>query len=174
MFKGSCYVCVLQSTQLPWSSDSSLCKTVDPENMFWCCSFTWTCICLDSLVWMAIVVKYHLCALVLTMNSQVISLGDTIKFSLSPSKSRDRLSTNVPGVPVDESNLVWWPYIFWHITSSIIDAHLIFSASLTLLWTCRSSRRSTFIDRKLGLITFFGYCYYACPFVLRNFSFFWH
>jgi 4-diphosphocytidyl-2C-methyl-D-erythritol kinase len=55
---------------------------------------------------MAIVVKYHLCALVLTMNSQVISLGDTIKFSLSPSKSRDRLSTNVPGVPVDESNLV--------------------------------------------------------------------
>jgi 4-diphosphocytidyl-2-C-methyl-D-erythritol kinase len=36
----------------------------------------------------------------------VISLGDTIKFSLSPSKSRDRLSTNVPGVPVDESNLI--------------------------------------------------------------------
>ncbi|CAO2171770.1 unnamed protein product [Urochloa humidicola] len=36
----------------------------------------------------------------------VISLGDTIKFSLSPSKSRDRLSTNVSGVPVDESNLI--------------------------------------------------------------------
>ena len=55
---------------------------------------------------MAIAAKYHLYAQVLIMNSQVISLGDTVKFSLSPSKSRDRLSTNVPGVPVDESNLV--------------------------------------------------------------------
>ncbi|KDP34537.1 hypothetical protein JCGZ_11087 [Jatropha curcas] len=36
----------------------------------------------------------------------VISLGDTIKFSLSPSKSKDRLSTNVSGVPLDERNLV--------------------------------------------------------------------
>ncbi|KAL9458503.1 hypothetical protein AB3S75_007380 [Citrus x aurantiifolia] len=36
----------------------------------------------------------------------VISLGDTIKFSLSPLKSRDRLSTNVPGIPVDDSNLI--------------------------------------------------------------------
>ncbi|KAK6144125.1 hypothetical protein DH2020_020945 [Rehmannia glutinosa] len=36
----------------------------------------------------------------------VISLGDKIKFSLSPSKSTDRLSTNVPGVPLDERNLI--------------------------------------------------------------------
>ncbi|KAG8078213.1 hypothetical protein GUJ93_ZPchr0007g4153 [Zizania palustris] len=36
----------------------------------------------------------------------VISLGDTIKFSLSPIKTKDRLSTNVSGVPVDESNLI--------------------------------------------------------------------
>ncbi|CAN6443469.1 unnamed protein product [Victoria cruziana] len=36
----------------------------------------------------------------------VISLGDTIKFSLSPTKIRDRLSTNVPGIPLDESNLI--------------------------------------------------------------------
>ncbi|KAJ9146631.1 hypothetical protein P3X46_028870 [Hevea brasiliensis] len=36
----------------------------------------------------------------------VISLGDTIKFSLSPSKSKDRLSTNVSGVPLDERNLI--------------------------------------------------------------------
>ncbi|VAH65037.1 unnamed protein product [Triticum turgidum subsp. durum] len=36
----------------------------------------------------------------------VVSLGDTIKFSLSPSKSKDRLSTNVAGVPVDDSNLI--------------------------------------------------------------------
>ncbi|GFP81112.1 4-diphosphocytidyl-2-c-methyl-d-erythritol kinase chloroplastic/chromoplastic [Phtheirospermum japonicum] len=35
----------------------------------------------------------------------VISLGDKIKFSLSPSKSTDRLSTNVSGVPLDDRNL---------------------------------------------------------------------
>lgn len=36
----------------------------------------------------------------------VISLGDTIKFSLSPIKTKDRLSTNVPGVPLDDRNLI--------------------------------------------------------------------
>ncbi|KAK9156577.1 hypothetical protein Scep_003151 [Stephania cephalantha] len=36
----------------------------------------------------------------------VISLGDKIKFSLSPTKTKDRLSTNLPGVPVDERNLI--------------------------------------------------------------------
>ncbi|XP_040993134.1 4-diphosphocytidyl-2-C-methyl-D-erythritol kinase, chloroplastic isoform X1 [Juglans microcarpa x Juglans regia] len=36
----------------------------------------------------------------------VISLGDIIKFSLSPSKSKDRLSANVSGVPLDERNLI--------------------------------------------------------------------
>ncbi|XP_054797687.1 4-diphosphocytidyl-2-C-methyl-D-erythritol kinase, chloroplastic isoform X1 [Prosopis cineraria] len=36
----------------------------------------------------------------------VISLGDTIKFSLSPSTIKDRLSTNVSGVPIDDSNLI--------------------------------------------------------------------
>ncbi|KAK4784991.1 hypothetical protein SAY86_001680 [Trapa natans] len=36
----------------------------------------------------------------------VISLGDTIKFSLSPSKTKDRLSTNVSGVPLDDRNLI--------------------------------------------------------------------
>lgn len=35
----------------------------------------------------------------------VISLGDTIKFSLAPA-NKDRLSTNVAGVPLDERNLV--------------------------------------------------------------------
>lgn len=39
-------------------------------------------------------------------NFQVISLGDTIKFSLSPTKTKDRLSASVPGVPLDERNLV--------------------------------------------------------------------
>ncbi|KAJ8750225.1 hypothetical protein K2173_014140 [Erythroxylum novogranatense] len=36
----------------------------------------------------------------------VISLGDIIKFSLSPSKSQDRLSANVSGVPLDDRNLI--------------------------------------------------------------------
>ncbi|KAL9405264.1 hypothetical protein Peur_002236 [Populus x canadensis] len=36
----------------------------------------------------------------------VISLGDVIKFSLSPSKRIDRLSTNVSGVPLTEDNLI--------------------------------------------------------------------
>jgi TctA family transporter len=40
------------------------------------------------------------------LSPQVISLGDVIKFSLSPSKSIDRLSTNVSGVPLTEDNLV--------------------------------------------------------------------
>eukprot|EP00271_Cylindrocystis_brebissonii_P005298 TRINITY_DN17283_c0_g2_i1.p1 TRINITY_DN17283_c0_g2~~TRINITY_DN17283_c0_g2_i1.p1 ORF type:complete len:496 (+),score=92.83 TRINITY_DN17283_c0_g2_i1:76-1563(+) len=35
-----------------------------------------------------------------------ISLGDTLKFSLSPSKTRDSLTTNALGVPLDEKNLV--------------------------------------------------------------------
>ncbi|KAJ0978934.1 hypothetical protein J5N97_014408 [Dioscorea zingiberensis] len=36
----------------------------------------------------------------------VISLGDTIKFSLSPLKTGDRLSTNSSGVPLDDRNLI--------------------------------------------------------------------
>ncbi|KAK2441651.1 4-(cytidine 5'-diphospho)-2-C-methyl-D-erythritol kinase [Trifolium repens] len=36
----------------------------------------------------------------------VISLGDIIKFSLSPSNTKDALSTNVSGVPLDDRNLI--------------------------------------------------------------------
>ncbi|KAH9613028.1 hypothetical protein KSS87_008565 [Heliosperma pusillum] len=36
----------------------------------------------------------------------VISLGDKIKFSLSPSKTKDSLTTNVAGVPLDDRNLI--------------------------------------------------------------------
>lgn len=36
----------------------------------------------------------------------VISLGDKMKFSLSPSKTTDRLSTNVTGIPIDDQNLI--------------------------------------------------------------------
>ncbi len=37
---------------------------------------------------------------------QVISLGDIIKFSISPSTTKDSLTTNASGVPLDEKNLV--------------------------------------------------------------------
>ncbi|KAK7846004.1 4-diphosphocytidyl-2-c-methyl-d-erythritol kinase [Quercus suber] len=37
---------------------------------------------------------------------KVISLGDILKFSLSPSKTKDSLSTNVSGVPLDDRNLI--------------------------------------------------------------------
>eukprot|EP00245_Coleochaete_scutata_P011684 TRINITY_DN4384_c0_g2_i1.p1 TRINITY_DN4384_c0_g2~~TRINITY_DN4384_c0_g2_i1.p1 ORF type:complete len:378 (+),score=78.15 TRINITY_DN4384_c0_g2_i1:107-1135(+) len=35
-----------------------------------------------------------------------ISLGDTLKFSISPSTKRDSLTTDSPGVPLDDKNLV--------------------------------------------------------------------
>ena len=48
----------------------------------------------------------YCCNVIILLRLQVISLGDTIKFSLSPLKTKDRLSTNVPGVPLDDKNLV--------------------------------------------------------------------
>ncbi|KAJ7532757.1 hypothetical protein O6H91_13G018600 [Diphasiastrum complanatum] len=36
----------------------------------------------------------------------VISLGDVLKFSISPSKTKDSLTTNVSGVPLDDRNLI--------------------------------------------------------------------
>ncbi|KAL2652797.1 hypothetical protein R1flu_020925 [Riccia fluitans] len=36
----------------------------------------------------------------------VISLGDIIKFSISPSKTKDSLTTSAVGVPLDEKNLI--------------------------------------------------------------------
>lgn len=35
-----------------------------------------------------------------------ISLGDVLKFSISPSKHKDSLTTTAPGVPLDSSNLI--------------------------------------------------------------------
>ena len=40
------------------------------------------------------------------VRAQTISLGDVLKFSVSPSKTRDSLTTTAPGVPLDSSNLV--------------------------------------------------------------------
>lgn len=36
----------------------------------------------------------------------VVSLGDIIKFSISPSTTKDSLTTNVGGIPLDDSNLI--------------------------------------------------------------------
>lgn len=45
------------------------------------------------------------------VGGQTISLGDVLKFSVSPSQTRDSLTTTAPGVPLDGSNLVgaWTP-----------------------------------------------------------------
>lgn len=45
---------------------------------------------------------------------QVISLGDVLKFSLSPSKKKDSLTTNAAGVPLDDRNLVGDDEIYHH------------------------------------------------------------
>eukprot|EP00894_Picocystis_sp_ML_P004856 jgi/Pico_ML_1/55373/g1067.t1 len=37
----------------------------------------------------------------------VIDLGDTLKFSLSPSTTRDAITTRSPDVPLDKSNLIY-------------------------------------------------------------------
>ncbi|KAL5994696.1 hypothetical protein ACLOJK_024749 [Asimina triloba] len=49
---------------------------------------------------------HDLASLFHNLHTQVISLGDTIKFSLSPTRKKDQLSTNVPGVPLDDRNLI--------------------------------------------------------------------
>jgi hypothetical protein len=50
--------------------------------------------------------QFILKSILLQIYVQVISLGDILKFSLSPSKTKDCLSTNVSGVPLDDRNLV--------------------------------------------------------------------
>ncbi|EFJ08479.1 hypothetical protein SELMODRAFT_428849 [Selaginella moellendorffii] len=42
----------------------------------------------------------------LTSLFHVISLGDTLKFLVSPSKKKDLLTINVFGIPLNDSNLV--------------------------------------------------------------------
>ncbi|KAK6163999.1 hypothetical protein DH2020_000863 [Rehmannia glutinosa] len=59
----------------------------------------------------------------------VIGLGDEIKFSLSPSKSTDRLSTNVSGVPLDERNLV-------HLDKKVHTGLDLVVAAVMLLLLC--------------------------------------
>ena len=65
------------------------------------------------------------------LSLQVISLGDIIKFSLSPSKTKDSLSTNVSGVPLDDRNLVllfflltlffFWSFICSDFTECFVE-----------------------------------------------------
>lgn len=89
---------------------------------------------------------------------QVICLGDTIKFSLSPSKSKDRLSTNVPGVPLDERNLVRHEQTLLYL---LILFFLLFIPLPCGFYVdhfsfCRLLRPLIFTGKKLALITFFG------------------
>lgn len=74
--------------------------------------------------------KVYRCESLLPSSWQAISLGDTIKFSLSPSPSRDSLTTNAPGVPLDSSNLVsggvpdkW--FRLWWIADCLMTSRLV-------------------------------------------------
>lgn len=86
----------------------------------------------------------------------MISLGDIIKFSLSPSKTKDSLSTNVSGVPLDDRNLVLlFPFSF-----SSSSGHLSVHISENVIWKFsfnRLLRRLTFIGRRLVATSSFGY-----------------
>jgi len=90
------------------------------------------------------------------LSLQVISLGDIIKFSLSPSNTKDSLSTNVSGVPLDDRNLVLlFPFSF---CSS--PGHLFVQTSENVMWKFsfnRLLRRLTFIGRRLAVTSSFGY-----------------
>jgi len=87
---------------------------------------------------------------------QVISLGDIIKFSVSPSKTKDSLSTNVSGVPLDDRNLVLlFPFSFFSSSG-----HLFVQTSENVMWKFsfnRLLRRLTFIGRRLAVTSSFGY-----------------
>lgn len=90
---------------------------------------------------------------------QVISLGDTIKFSLSPSKSNDRLSTNVSGVPLDERNLVRHEQtlLYLLILFFLLFIPLPCGFYVDHFCFCRLLRPLIFTGKKLALITFFGW-----------------
>lgn len=81
---------------------------------------------------------------------QVISLGDKIKFSLSPSKSKDRLSTNVAGVPLDESNLVKeeaiWLFSYSSVFNDLIGMFMILPLSLQIIKALNLYRKKTGTD----------------------------
>lgn len=82
---------------------------------------------------------------------QVISLGDQIKFSLSPSESTDRLSTNVPGVPLDERNLV---FLFLFLPMMILACNM--SHDSVLLLSLQIIKALNLFRRKTGIDNYFS------------------
>jgi hypothetical protein len=94
---------------------------------------------------------FHKSHILFTFMPQVISLGDVIKFSLSPSKTKDRLSANVSGVPLDDKNLVGHKLtVFLFIFSSSRSCECWKPSFGRLL------RPLTFTGRRLGVKTSFG------------------
>lgn len=84
----------------------------------------------------------------------MISLGDTIKFSLSPSKTTDRLSTNVSGVPLDDRNLVR-QHKFYHFSS---QPYAIYSENVKWGFSFyRLLGLLIFTGRRLAVTISFGY-----------------
>ncbi|KAG0496970.1 hypothetical protein HPP92_001661 [Vanilla planifolia] len=78
----------------------------------------------------------------------VISLGDTIKFSSSPLKTEDQLSTNVAGVPVDDKNLLAFSI------ANLLFALVLFYRERLVIHP-RLSKHSIFSERKQGQNVFF-------------------
>jgi len=68
----------------------------------------------------------------------VISLGDIIKFSISPSTTKDFLTTNTFGVPLDEKNLIIKAFnLYRRKTHPKIFLGTLGQASANRSWSCR-------------------------------------
>lgn len=91
------------------------------------------------------------------LNFQVISLGDTIKFSLSPSTTKDRLSTNVSGVPIDDNNLVKGQNYCFSFKPILLYTPHIVSAMFWQFSYHRLLRRLIFTGRRQAVKSSFGY-----------------
>lgn len=63
----------------------------------------------------------------------MISLGDKIKFSLSPSNTKDSLSTNVSGVPLDDRNLVRQHKLLISFSAFFSSSHLFRECYMEIL-----------------------------------------
>ncbi|CAK9872046.1 unnamed protein product [Sphagnum jensenii] len=68
----------------------------------------------------------------------VISLGDIIKFSIPPSTTKDFLTTNTFGVPLDEKNLIIKAFnLYRRKTRPKIFLGTLGQASANRSWSCR-------------------------------------
>ncbi|EFJ08520.1 hypothetical protein SELMODRAFT_428850 [Selaginella moellendorffii] len=70
----------------------------------------------------------------LTSLFHVISLGDTLKFSVSPSKKKDSLTTNVFGIPLDDSNLVKLSiHLFLRIYKTFLEFQVVLALEVAVV-----------------------------------------